>query len=144
MRQSAWRTTRQSTKQKVKQTTRQTTKRASGQATGPPTVSLNVELQQEQGQGEPIKVALLVNSVYFFIESVFILETPDGYRLLAIHQGKLLADETYKTPKGAKIAFLKFFGYKAWEEGVKTQWTPFYPPEQPWLDEKYRITDRQF
>jgi len=94
--------------------------------------------------GDPIKVSLLINSVYFFIESVLILQTAEGYRLLAIHQGRLIADETYKTSKGAKIAFLKFFGYKAWDDGVKPQWTPFYPPEQPWLDEKYRIAEQQY
>lgn len=76
------------------------------------------------------RISLLTNGVYYFIETVFLLETVEGYRLIAIHGGKLLIDETYKTAKGARIAFLKFYGYKAWEEGVKPFWTPFYPPEE--------------
>lgn len=137
---------RQAARRAVKttgQTTSRTTKQAARVEPGA-AVHLNVELRQAETRGDPIKVSLLINSVYFFIESVLILETAEGYRMLAIHQGKLIADETYKTPKGAKIAFLKFFGYKAWDEGVKPQWTPFYPPEQPWLDEKYRIMKQQF
>jgi hypothetical protein len=59
-----------------------------------------------------------------------------GYRLVVIHHGYLLTDETYKTPKGAKIAFLKFWNYKAWQEGVKPQWSHFYPPETKWLEKK--------
>ncbi len=131
-------------RQAARRTTKQTTKQAARVRPGKPAVHLGVELRQTRTGGDPTRISLMVNSVYFFIESVFILETAEGYRLLAIHQGKLIADETYKTPKGARIAFLKFFGDKAWEEGVKPQWTPFYPPEQPWLDEKYRITEQQF
>ena len=134
---------RQAARQAAKQTTSRTMKQAVRVEPGAG-VQLNVDLQQTETKGDPIKVSLLINSVYFFIESVLILETAEGYRLLAIHQGRLITDETYKTSKGAKIAFLKFFGYKAWDEGVKPQWTPFYPPEQPWLDEKYRITEQQF
>lgn len=129
----------------MRQTARQTTGQTTGQATRETSeiapVNVNVELLQSRNT--PTRISLLINSVYFFIESVFIMETARGYRLLAIHQGRLITDQTYKTPKGAKIAFLKFFGYKAWEEGVKTRWTPFYPPEQPWLDEKYRITEKK-
>ena len=92
-------------------------------------LKLVTRLQREKGEEKKIRrISLLVNSVYFFIETVFILETPDGYRLIAIHNNKLLLDNTYKTPGGAKIAFVKFFAYKAWEEGVKTNWTAFYPP----------------
>ena len=96
-------------------------------------LQLKLDTRQQREKCEEKKIrrfSLLVNSVYFFIETVFILETPDGYRLIAIHQGKLLLDKTYKTPKGAKVAFLKFFAYKRWEDGVKAQWTPFYPPEE--------------
>ena len=80
----------------------------------------------EEGQ----RISLLINSVYYFIETVFILETAEGYRLIAIHQDKICTDKTYKTPRGAKIAYRKLFGYKAWEGGVIPNWSPFYPPEK--------------
>ncbi len=95
-------------------------------------LTLRLETSQQRdktGDAHSRQTSLLVNSVYFFIETVFILETPDDYRLIAIHKGTLLKDTTYKTPKGAKIAFLKFFGDKAFETGVKPNWTPFFPPE---------------
>jgi len=91
----------------------------------------DIRLNHEKEDGKKARrISLLINSIYFFIETVFILETADGYRLLAIHRNNVLRDETYKTARGAKIAYLKFFAYKAWEEGVKPQWTPFYPPEE--------------
>ena len=97
-------------------------------------LQLETCLQRKKDENKkPRRISLLLNSVYFFIETVFILETSDGYRLIAIHKDKLLTDETYKTyktPKGAKIAFIQFFGEKAFEKGVKPNWTPFYPPDE--------------
>ncbi len=85
--------------------------------------------------GEAVKVSILSNAVYYFFQRVFIVTENDSYRLVAIHNGELLADEMYKTPKGAKIAFLKLYWYRAWQEGVKPQWTHFYTPDNDWLDE---------
>ncbi|MCU0286901.1 MAG: hypothetical protein MUF15_10940 [Acidobacteria bacterium] len=85
-----------------------------------------------------IQISLLVNSIYFFIESVFIISVDGGYRLIAIHQGRLLTDETYKTSRGARIAFSKFYGYKAWKDGIKAQWSRFYSPEAKWIGDKLK------
>lgn len=100
---------------------------------------LSVAQQQRE---EPIKVSMLINSIFYFLESVFIMTVEDGFRLVVIHHGYLLTDETYKTPKGAKIAFLKFWSYKAWEENVKPQWSHFYPPETKWLDKKFQAHEQ--
>jgi len=96
--------------------------------------NLNLELKLEQ-----TKMSRLINSIYYFIEYVFIMAENESYRLVAIHQGKLLTNETYKTAKGAKIAFLKFWNYRAWQEGVRPKWSPFYPPDSKWLKEKKEI-----
>ena len=96
--------------------------------------SLNVELRQENET--PIKISRLINSIYYFIECVFIAVEEEGYRLVVIHQGNLLTDQTYKTAKGAKIAFLKFWSYRVWQEGVKPKWSHFYPPDPKWLEKK--------
>ncbi len=102
--------------------------------------SLNVELRQE---GEtPTKMSRLVNSIYYFIEFVFIIAENSGYRLVAIHQGKLLTNQTYKTAKGARIAFLKFWNYRAWKEGVKPKWSQFYLPDAKWLKKKLEQIDK--
>jgi hypothetical protein len=99
--------------------------------------SLNIELQQKEEK--PIKISRLINSIYYFIESVFIIAEKQGYRLVAIHQGKLLTDQTYKTVKGARIAFLKMWSYKAWKEGVKAKWSHFYPPDPKWLEKNIQV-----
>lgn len=92
-------------------------------------LQIQTTLLRDNVEGEtPRQISLLVNAVYFFIETVFILKLSDGYRLIAIHNNTLLCDGTYKTPKGAKIAFNKRYSYKAWKKGVKPDWTPFYSP----------------
>lgn len=91
----------------------------------------------------PAKISLLTNSLHFCIAHVFIMETSEVYRLMAIHQGEIKSDETYKTPKGAKIAFLKFFGKNAIFEGVKPQWTPFFHPEPDWGPLQIALKERQ-
>lgn len=88
--------------------------------------------------GDRTKISTLCNAVYFFFQRVFIISDNDTYRLIAIHNGELLADESYKTAKGAKIAFLKLYWYRAWREGVKPQWTDFYIPDAKWLEERFK------
>jgi hypothetical protein len=92
---------------------------------------LNVELCQDEET--KTKISRLINSIYYFIEFVFIIAENEGYRLVVIHQGELLTNQIYKTAKGARIAFLKFWGYRAWKEGVKPKWSIFYPPDAKWL-----------
>lgn len=89
--------------------------------------------------GERTKISILSNAVYFFFHRVFIISDSNTYRLIAIHNDELLADESYKTAKGAKIAFLKLYWYRAWKEGVKPQWTDFYTPDTEWLKERFKI-----
>lgn len=87
-------------------------------------------------QEHPMTISMLINSVYFFIECVFILDFHDHYRLVALHKGKVLIDASYKTLKGARIAFAKLYGEKAWSEEIKAQWSHFYDPDTRWLEEK--------
>lgn len=101
-----------------------------------PELKLNVEVGKKAES--PIRMSLLINSIYYFIESVFIMAVEEGYRLVVIHQGSLLTDEIYKTARGARIAFLKRYGNKAWRDGVKADWSRFYPPEPKWLGDKFR------
>ncbi len=86
--------------------------------------------------GRELKVSTLSNAMNYFIQSVFILVEDGTYRLVAIHKDTVLTDECYKTAKGAKIAFLKLFWYRAWREGIKPEWTHFYVPEPHWLGSK--------
>ncbi|UCH94994.1 MAG: hypothetical protein JSV88_32725 [Candidatus Aminicenantes bacterium] len=83
-------------------------------------------------------ISILINSIYFFIECVFILDFPDHYRLVVLQHGRVLKDARYKTLRGAKIAFSNAYRKKAWKEGMKPQWSHFYDPDKPWLDKKIK------
>lgn len=80
-----------------------------------------------------IKISTLSNSMSFFIDAAYIVAKDENFRLVVIHNKRLLADENYKSAKGARIAFLKLFWYKAWKEDVKPEWTHFYKPDRHWL-----------
>jgi hypothetical protein len=81
-------------------------------------------------------ICLLINSVHFFLHSVFILCQENIYRLVVLHNNHLLIDRHYNTMRGARIAFQKLFKHKAWQEGVKSNWSLSYPPDTDWLEEK--------
>ncbi len=93
-------------------------------------------------QVKPGQIAMLNNSVYYLIETVFVEKTQKGARLVVYHNAKLHLKEDYKSVKGAKIAFLKFFSYRAieladkgrLEKLLQPEWTHFYKPTVPgWL-----------
>ena len=73
-------------------------------------------------------VSHLLNSFKYFLQHVLILCYGDYFRLLVIHECKLLSDRCYKSFKGAKIAFLKLFSDKAWKPDVIPEWSVFYNP----------------
>ncbi len=80
---------------------------------------------------EPI-VYRLSNSVYYFIESVYIIVGKNNYRLVALKHSRVLYDQNYKTLRGCKIAFSKLFNHRTWKDNVKAFWTDAYQTEQGW------------
>lgn len=89
--------------------------------------------------GDQFRISVLTNSVYYFIQCVFILEDENKYRLLVMHKGSVLTDRVYRTIRGARIAFSKFHGFSAWSPDVIPDWTPFYNPESGWLENKIEM-----
>ncbi len=99
-----------------------------------------------QKDNKPIEISILINYVYYFLETLFIMTVEGGYRLLVIHEGKLLTDKTYKTAKGARIAFSKLYGVRAWRDDVKAEWSRFYSPDAGWVEKKLsakKATERE-
>ncbi len=96
---------------------------------------------QPQPEQEPTKISLLINSIYYFLDSVFIMKDPedDFYKLVVIHDDQMLTFEDYKTAKGARIGFVRLHGRKACKADVRAQWSVFYPPETPWLRDKLNV-----
>ena len=78
-------------------------------------------------------LTVLGNSIYYFFHHVLILEEKKRFRLVVIHDNRILFDNHYKTIRGARIAFEKLFNEKKIPHG-KAWWTSFYPPEPGWLE----------
>jgi hypothetical protein len=93
-------------------------------------------------QEEKQKIAMLINSIFYFIQYVIIVKNPGDsrYRLLVIQHGQVLTDEYYESVRGAKIAFSRMYYHRSWKEGVKPVWSHFYHPESSWLE---RYTERK-
>lgn len=91
----------------------------------------NQSLQGEIGIADAIRsesngLLLLINPAYYFLECVYILYQKGYYRLVVLHNNRVLTYRNYRTLRGAKIAFQKIYKNKAWKEGVKASWTPPY------------------
>lgn len=81
-------------------------------------------------------ITLLANSVHFFLECVFIVVYKDRYRLVVSVKEQLLTDQSYKTLRGARIAFHRLYRNYAFKRDIKPVWTPFYFPLEKWLQLK--------
>jgi len=93
----------------------------------------------QQQQITTQRISRLLNSIHYFLDCVFIFPWEEGYRLSIIHNEKSIMDANYKTLRGAKIAFAKFFGDKAWRQDLQPHWSIQYSPEQGWLSKKMKI-----
>ena len=93
-------------------------------------------IRHELNSEEKPVISRLINSVYFFIDCVYILQSKDKFRLVALHHGRVLWDKYYSTPRNCRIAFDKLFKDKAWNEEIKAEWSHFYDPDIRWLEEK--------
>jgi hypothetical protein len=93
-------------------------------------------IRQEINTVEKPVISRLINSVYYFIDCVYIIKLKNKYRLVALHHNRVLLDKYYPTVKGCRIAFQKMYKDKAWYEDTKAQWSHFYDPDKEWLEEK--------
>lgn len=83
------------------------------------------------------KISSLVNSIFYFLNYVIIVQETQGFRLIAIHGNKKKMDQVYPTLRGAKIAFSKMFKINKVNKRRgedKSLWTPFYHPESLFID----------
>jgi len=81
-------------------------------------------------------ISFLLNCYYYFFQCVFIVKDGLGYRLVVNHRGRVLTNRDYRTLRGAKAAFTRLYGDKAWQKDTKSIWSHFYPPEKQWLKKK--------
>lgn len=93
-----------------------------------------------QCQFKQIYISSLINTIFYYLHCVFIMTVNGKYRLVVIRNNRVLAYNLYTTIRGAKIAFSKKF--KGWKKEIKAEWSHFYDPDKPWLDEKLNIADK--
>lgn len=89
-----------------------------------------------------VKISILISSIYYFLDFVFIISEGGCFRLVVMHNKQLITYRTYKSVKAAKIAFSRLFAAKAWKEGIKPNWSVFYHPAVEWLKERREIINK--
>lgn len=93
------------------------------------------------------RISILINGIFFFLECVFIEEIRESgeYRLVVSHKGRILTDRHYDSTRGARIAFSRLYKNQVWREGVRPEWSHFYPPDNKWLSNKRQgiLEDRE-
>ena len=94
--------------------------------------------QQAPNPGTETTISMLINSIHYFIECVFILRAQNKYRLVVLQHSRVLLDQDYPSERGCRIAFTRLFKEKAWDETIKAEWSHFYDPDKEWLEEKCR------
>ena len=99
------------------------------------------DIRRENNTGEISMISILTNSVYYFIDCVFIAKSKNKYRLVALQHRKVLFDKHYPSIKKCKIAFDEMFREKAWSEEVNAEWSRFYDPDKRWLDKKCKYLE---
>jgi hypothetical protein len=85
------------------------------------------------------KICILVNAVYYFLESVFIVISEDHCRLVVIHNKKLIVDQCYETLRGAKIAFYRMYKDKGCVTAMSNEWSANYHPDSKWLEKRLKL-----
>ena len=103
----------------------------------------SISIPPDVGDTREEKISLLENSIHFFLETVFLLESGDDYRLVVVNKGELVVDKFYKSTRGARIAFGRMFGLKHYKEKCKVDWSHFYTPEKNWLEKKLNYPKAQ-
>jgi hypothetical protein len=103
------------------------------------------DLQLREKEEKRLKVSILTNSEPYLLFRVFIFKEKGQYRLIVFNQGRLLTDVTYKTARGARNAFSRFWGSKKEKDNVRPEWTHFYTPKKKWLEIWYHcVIKRKF
>jgi hypothetical protein len=86
-------------------------------------------------------ISLLVNSPYYYMGCVFIVEMENQCRLVAIHNNRLMIDQCFPTMRGAKISFARLFRSNSWQKTMKPNWSNLYQPDIDWLSDKWEIIE---
>ena len=82
------------------------------------------------------EISSLINKVEYYLNCVYISVEKFGYRLVVIHNRKVLTHRCYPTSRSAKIAFAKMYNRKSWKKSVKPKWSNWYFPGDDFFKDK--------
>lgn len=71
------------------------------------------------------KISILINCNRFLLDSVYIMKEDDKYKLVVIHDRRVVKEKYYKTAKGCRSVFSMAYGDKS-EQKVIPQWSDFW------------------
>lgn len=83
-----------------------------------------------------LKICSLLNSIFYFVNKVYIIENERTFHLIITHKGRIVSSTPYGTLRGAKIAFSKLFKHRGWKKNIKAEWSGFYEPDYNWVKKK--------
>lgn len=94
--------------------------------------------KNKTGKNNVSYISLLINSIYYLLDCVFIHHREDDYRLVVFDfdQKEASLDQRYKSLEGAKMTFEKLYRRKACNETVEPDWSHPYVPDEDWLGKK--------
>jgi hypothetical protein len=98
-----------------------------------------LRLETNLSRVKPLEMTILINSFNWGMDFVFILHVNQGFRLIAIFKRTVLCDQIFPTLTKAKEAFTNLFCNRTWTPGIESKWNLSYPPDQDWLDHKFKI-----
>lgn len=81
------------------------------------------ETVADKSNNESAILTKLENPKFYFLDSVYIVEKSATYRLVVIHDNRVLTDCSYKTLTGAKIAFSSRYRKHCIIKGFRPLWT---------------------
>jgi len=67
-------------------------------------------------------ILMLHNAPFYSLDCVYILATYGRYRLIVLHERRLLVDETYNTVKAAEAAFKNEFMKRRLNRHIRPLW----------------------
>ncbi|MCI0470536.1 MAG: hypothetical protein L0Y73_02650 [Candidatus Aminicenantes bacterium] len=95
-----------------------------------------IQHKLKKADGKIVNLCILINSIYYFLEYVFIIKKGNNFQLIVMHRGRTLLNKTYGSAKSAKVAFSNMYRHKVWKPGTKPDWSHFYNPDNKWFHER--------
>lgn len=86
---------------------------------------------------EEKRISILINSIFYFLHWVIIIEEDQQFRLVVIIGKEIILDYTYNSTRAARIAFSRYFKNYYYKDGPRVnEWSHFYTPDNTWLKDK--------